>query len=89
MVRRNDTSIDYSLQLKDAYRILEQTQREEWNNWFVLKATEKGKAADKGKAAEKRKAAEKGKVPISSWRRKSNRNRGTETRNYQVSTHAR
>jgi hypothetical protein len=83
MVRRNDTSIYYSLQLKDAYRILEQTQREEWNNWYVLKATEKGKAA------EKRKAAEKGKAPISSWRRKSNRNRGTETRYYQVSTHAR
>jgi hypothetical protein len=26
---RNDTPTDYSLQLKDAYRILEQTQREE------------------------------------------------------------
>jgi hypothetical protein len=25
---------------KDAYRILEQTQREEWNNWCVLKAEE-------------------------------------------------
>jgi ribonuclease HI len=29
---RNGTPIDYSLQLKDAYRMLEQTQREYWNN---------------------------------------------------------
>jgi hypothetical protein len=29
---RNGTPIDYSQQLKDAYRILKQTQREEWNN---------------------------------------------------------
>jgi hypothetical protein len=29
--------IEYSLQLKDAYRMLEQTQREDWNNWYVLK----------------------------------------------------
>jgi hypothetical protein len=40
---RNGTPIDYSLQLKDVYRILEQTQREEWNNWYVLKAAEKRK----------------------------------------------
>jgi uncharacterized protein YtpQ (UPF0354 family) len=40
----NGTPIDYSLQLKDAYRILEETQREEWNNWYVLKAAEKGRA---------------------------------------------
>jgi hypothetical protein len=33
--------IDYSLQVKDAYRILEQTQREEWNNWYWLKGAEK------------------------------------------------
>jgi hypothetical protein len=33
---RNGTPIDYSLKIKDAYRILEQTQREEWNNWYVL-----------------------------------------------------
>jgi hypothetical protein len=38
---RNGTPIDYSLQLKDAYRILKQTQREEWNNWYVLKAAAK------------------------------------------------
>jgi hypothetical protein len=28
----------YSLQPKDAYRILEETQRDQWNNWYVLKA---------------------------------------------------
>jgi hypothetical protein len=40
---RNGTPIYYSLQLKDAYRILEETQREEWKNWYVLKM-EKGRA---------------------------------------------
>jgi hypothetical protein len=41
---KNGTPLDYSLQRKDAYRILKQTQREEWNNWYVLNATEKKKA---------------------------------------------
>jgi hypothetical protein len=40
---RNGKPKDYPLQLKDAYRILKQTQREVWNNWHVLKATEKGR----------------------------------------------
>jgi hypothetical protein len=41
---RNGTPVDYSLLLKDAYRILEQTQREKWLNWYVLKEAEKGRA---------------------------------------------
>jgi ribonuclease HI len=41
---RNGPSIEYSLQLKDAYRILVETQREEWSHWYVLKAAEKGRA---------------------------------------------
>jgi hypothetical protein len=41
---RNGPPIDYSLQLKGAYRILEQTQQEEWNSWYVLKAAEKRKS---------------------------------------------
>jgi hypothetical protein len=39
---------DGALQLKDAHRILEQTQRKERSNWYVLKAAEKGKEEDMG-----------------------------------------
>jgi hypothetical protein len=37
---RNGTPIEYSVQLKDAYRILEETQWQEWDNWYVLKIRE-------------------------------------------------
>jgi hypothetical protein len=38
---------DYEVKkkLKDAYRILEETQRDEWNNLYVLNAAEKGRAS--------------------------------------------
>jgi uncharacterized protein YtpQ (UPF0354 family) len=41
---KNNTPIDYSLQLKDAYRILAETQLDDWNNWYVLKVEKRGMA---------------------------------------------
>jgi ribonuclease HI len=38
---RNGMPIQYSQKLKDVYRILEETQREEWNNRYVLKVAPK------------------------------------------------
>jgi ribonuclease HI len=38
---RNGTPIEYSQKIKDAYRILKETQREEWNNRYVLKVAPK------------------------------------------------
>jgi tryptophan 2,3-dioxygenase len=40
---KDDTPIDYSLQLKDVYKILEETHGNEWNNWYVM-STEKARA---------------------------------------------
>jgi hypothetical protein len=60
---RNGTPIDYSLQLKDGYRIQEQTQREEWNNWYVVKAAENG-AENRTRTVQKHKTIKMAKIGI-------------------------